>query len=1089
MSADDVRQASWVRRVSDDGIKRICGDLAYERGQGYVDAERVESISTGDQGRLLLASVEGSRARPYSTMVTALGSDTDGEPAWTGRCSCPVQTTCKHVAAVVLTAREHLVEEDGATQATPWQRQLDDALGVAKRSGRRASNDAQEPQSGALAVGLVQDRRGRIVDIEVRPTRPTKAGTWHRAMGWGQIISPQGASGLHRRQVTALRALHRSTSRSYWTHTSHPLLLSEVAPEFWMLLRRVLDEGVELVPDPAHPTPVSTSVRAEPVWCGVVLDENDDGSVQVRASTPDLPADATPIALGSPPSAVAWVEGTQLAIAPCEDEIDPLTASLLGRRPISVPADEVVDFVDTYLPRLERSTTVRRPGEGTGALPAEVEPIRLHLQVTGLDEGGVQVDQHLAYGDEQMPVDLSHAFVGRRRLEEQALVERLVPELSPLGLMEQVGGLSWWPIERVSLDGLAAVRFVEMVEALARHADLVIERLGELPVFEEITADPQIAVGTHEPDAPDGTDWFDLHVAVSIDGEEVPFEPLFQALVRGDGHMVLASGSYFRLDHPSLHRLRDLIVEAREMQDRPGEGTKVNRFQVGLWEELVALGVVGEQASTWQESVDRLRGLDTFAPPDLPEGLQATLRPYQQDGYAWLSTLWDAQLGGILADDMGLGKTVQVLAMLERARAAGDLTQPVLVVAPTSMVGVWMSEAARFAPELRVAQVTETSTKRGAALENVVAGADVVVTTYTVLRIDAEAFQTLPWRGLVLDEAQAVKNHQSKTYQAVRRVRAPFRLAMSGTPLENSLMDLWALLSVTAPGLYPKPEEFTTRYRRPIESGKAPELLAQLQRRIRPLMMRRTKHEVAADLPEKQIQVANIAMTPVHARIYEQHLQRERQRVLGLLDDPDGNQIAILAALTRLRQLALDPALVDDSYDNVTPSAKLSTLVEHVEELAAEGHRALVFSQFTRYLKRAESALAQADIGTCYLDGTMSAKQRAAEVTAFRAGSAPAFLISLKAGGTGLTLTEADYVFVLDPWWNPATEAQAIDRTHRIGQDKPVMVYRLVSQGTIEEKVVALQQRKRDLFDQVLGDGGALSGAITPEDVKGLLDL
>lgn len=1061
--------------------------MAYERGQGYVDAERVESISAGDQGRLLLATVGGSRSRPYSTMVTALGSDAEGEPAWTGRCSCPVQLTCKHVAAVVLTAREQLTETGEATRPQAWRRQLDDALGSAARSGRRHGAGTQEPQSGALALGLVQDRRGNLIDIEVRPTRPTKSGSWHRGMGWGQIVGPQSTAGIHRRQVAALRALHRATARSYWHQPGQPLLLSEVAPEFWVLLRRVLDEGVELVPDPAHPVPVSTSVRPETVWCGVVLEETDDGSVQVRASVPDLPADATPIALGSPPSAVAWIVGTDLTIAPCEDEIDSLTANLLGRRPIDVPADEVADFVETYLPRLEKTTVVRRPGEGAERSTGS-DRVRLHLRVCAHEDDGLQIDQQLAYGEELMPVELTHAFVGRRRLEEQAVVERVAPELSPLGLMERVGGLSWWPLAQVRLDGLASVRFLEILDGLAHQDDLLVERVGDLPVFEEITAEPLIEVGTEESESRD-TDWFDLHVAVSIDGEEVPFEPLFQALARGDGHMMLASGSYFSLDHPSLHRLRDLIVEAREMQDSAGEGTKVNRYQVGLWEELVALGVVGEQAGAWEESVGRLRALDTFTPPDPPPTLRATLRPYQQDGYAWLATLWDAGLGGILADDMGLGKTVQVLAMLERARGAGDLAKPVLVVAPTSMVGVWTSEAERFAPDLRIAQAAETSGKRGTSLEQVVAAADVVVTTYTVLRIDAEAFHGLDWRGLVLDEAQAVKNHQSKTYQAVRRVRAPFRLAMSGTPLENSLMDLWSLLSVTAPGLYPKPEEFTTRYRRPIESGKAPELLGQLRRRIRPLMMRRTKDEVAADLPQKQIQIANIALTPVHARIYEQHLQRERQRVLGLLDDPDANQIAILAALTRLRQLALDPALIDDAYADVTPSAKLTALVEHVQELAAEGHRALVFSQFTRYLKRAGDALAKAGLDTCYLDGTMSAKARAAEVTAFRGGDAPAFLISLKAGGTGLTLTEADYVFVLDPWWNPATEAQAIDRTHRIGQDKPVMVYRMVSQGTIEDKVVALQQRKRDLFDQVLGDGGALSGAITADDVKGLLDL
>lgn len=248
-------------------------------------------------------------------------------------------------------------------------------------------------------------------------------------------------------------------------------------------------------------------------------------------------------------------------------------------------------------------------------------------------------------------------------------------------------------------------------------------------------------------------------------------------------------------------------------------------------------------------------------------------------------------------------------------------------------------------------------------------------------------------------------------------------------------------------------------------------------------MLRRTKAEVAADLPERQVQVLDITMSPAHARIYDRHLQRERQRVLGLLADPDANRIAILASITRLRQLALDPVLVDDEHAAVG-SAKIDALVEHLVELQREGHRALVFSQFTRFLRRVQTRLAQERIGTTYLDGGTT--KRAEVIREFREGDATAFLISLKAGGFGLTLTEADYVFILDPWWNPAAEAQAIDRTHRIGQTKNVMVYRLISSGTIEEKVLALQDRKRDLFTQVVDDGGALSGALTADDLRGL---
>jgi SNF2 family DNA or RNA helicase len=398
-----------------------------------------------------------------------------------------------------------------------------------------------------------------------------------------------------------------------------------------------------------------------------------------------------------------------------------------------------------------------------------------------------------------------------------------------------------------------------------------------------------------------------------------------------------------------------------------------------------------------------------------------------------------------------------------------------------------MGELESFAPHLPAVAVTATERKRGTSLADAIAGAHVVITSYAVLRLDDTAFHGVDWGGVVLDEAQFVKNRQAKTHVAVRRLGAPFTLGVTGTPLENSLMDLWSLLSLTAPGLYPRPDVFTKSYRRPIESGERPELLDHLRRRIRPLMLRRTKEQVAIDLPPKQIQVLPLDPHPAHRHIYDQHLQRERQRVLGLLDDPDANRVAILAALTRLRQLALDPSLVDDAHAGSATPAKIDYLIDQLRELAAEGHRALVFSQFTGFLRHVETALDRAGIETAYLDGSTTDRQ--AVIRGFREGDATAFLISLKAGGFGLTLTEADYVFVLDPWWNPAAEAQAIDRAHRIGQRRPVTVYRLVSAGTIEEKVVALQERKRDLFQRVVDDGGALSGAITAADIRDLLSL
>jgi len=479
----------------------------------------------------------------------------------------------------------------------------------------------------------------------------------------------------------------------------------------------------------------------------------------------------------------------------------------------------------------------------------------------------------------------------------------------------------------------------------------------------------------------------------------------------------------------------------------------------------------------------------------LPDTVRATLRPYQVQGFTWLAFLWQHQLGGILADDMGLGKTLQTLALLAHAAAPpADLAHPArrrpfLVVAPTSVVATWRSEAARFTPGLDVRVITATEAAGGIPLTDAAAGADVVVTSYTLFRLDFEAYQAHGWVGLILDEAQFVKNRASQVHRCARDLKTPFKLAITGTPMENSLLELHALFAIVAPGLFPSLRRFTEEYVRPAARGDTPEVLTRLRRRIRPLLLRRTKEVVAPELPPKQEQVLQIELNPRHRALYDTFLQRERQKLFGLIDDLDKNRFIVFRSLTLLRLLSLDASLVDEKYAGV-PSSKLDALFEQLADVVAEGHRALVFSQFTSFLKKAAARLDARGIAYCYLDG--STLRRSEVIDRFKTGAEPVFLISLKAGGFGLTLTEADYVFLLDPWWNPATETQAIDRTHRIGQTKNVMVYRMVATGTIEEKVMALQKRKAELFDQVLGDAEAhapgFRDALTAADIRGLLE-
>jgi SNF2 family DNA or RNA helicase len=658
-----------------------------------------------------------------------------------------------------------------------------------------------------------------------------------------------------------------------------------------------------------------------------------------------------------------------------------------------------------------------------------------------------------------------------------------------------------------TLQGLDAAEFAGKALPAVELLDRVrVDIVGERPDYRELTDVPTLTVTTVETDQ---RDWFDLGVYVRVEGRDVPFAKLFTALSKGQKKLLLVDNSYLSLDQPVFDELRRLIEEASALAEWE-TGLRISRYQASLWSDFEDLADETEQAQTWREAAAGLLAVDAV----LPAGLRATFRPYQQDGFNWLAFLWKHRLGGILADDMGLGKTLQALALVSHVRASVDQQgtdaaerRPFLVVAPTSVVSNWVAEAARFTPGLTVRGITATEAKSERSLADVVngaAGADIVVTSYALFRLDFDAYQALDWAGLILDEAQFVKNHASKAHACAVELRAPFKLAITGTPMENSLTDLWSLFAIVAPGLFASGRRFAEEYVRPI-SGAGPggaaadadaradgdaaahsaERLARLRRRIRPLMMRRTKELVATELPAKQEQVLRIDLAPRHRKLYDTFLQKERQKLLGLIEDLDRNRFIVFRSLTLLRMLSLDASLVDEKYADI-PSSKLDALLEQLEDVVAEGHRALIFSQFTSFLGKAAARLASRGIAYEYLDG--STLRRASVIERFKGGHAPVFLISLKAGGFGLNLTEADYVFLLDPWWNPATEMQAVDRTHRIGQTRSVNVYRLVATGTIEEKVMALRDRKAALFDAVMDDDAMFSTALTAEDIRGLLE-
>ena len=1046
---------AWVLEPSEADLVSFFGTQTYDRGRDYAAQNRVGSILSAE--KLISAQVRGSGYHSYRVSVVR---QFVGEPL-TSRCACPVGWACKHAAALLIHARN----AQSSRSIPQWRRALDPVVQV-----------SSESRDGiGLALQVDDDGSGPVL----LPLRQGKERWIKTGASWSDLKFTR--DGIDRNQLEIVNALRDAHRVDHYYGTPQRLALRTLQPTMWDLLHQAVAAGVVLLPGEGPgrsllPQPMLSSHTAE---LNFTLEKTDEGvelSPVVRLDGQEFRFTWKDL-LGSPAHGVAIRTREHFLLAPLKHVLSESEHTLFTAGDMSIPATDVGVFATGYLPRLRERFEVE---VGAGVTLPTPKPPKLRCMVT-FDGQEALVQWGFRYLLEGRPHDLALHPTGSEPPLRDRAAERELAESVTEGPWREVDREGHAVLRDVSVTGLPLIALVgEVLPALEERDDVLVETTHDAPSFQHADEAPTISLNLT--DSARG-DWFDLGVDVSVAGENVPFGPLFQALAAGQDHLILDSGTWFMLDAPELEQLRALIEEARVLVDNDGDTFQLRPEHAGLWQELVELGVVAEQSAAWQSAVGALLDHTELADLEPPSGLHATLRPYQREGFAWLSFLWRTRLGGILADEMGLGKTLQSLAMAQGVLEAGELDHPILVVAPTSVIGTWEAEAARFTPELKVVTVNGTEKRRGVPLGEAIDGAHIVLTSYTLLRLESEAYLDLDWSAVFLDEAQFVKNASSKAHQAARRLRARVKIALTGTPLENNLMDLWSLLSITAPGLFPDPKRFTEVYRKPIEGGDG-DALARLHRRTRPLILRRTKATVATELPDKQEQIVPVPLSPVHRKLYDRHLTRERQKVLGLVGDMNRNRITILRSLTLLRQLSLAPSLVDPEYPAV--SAKIDALLELMDEVRSGGHRALVFSQFTSFLALVKDRLTEEGIAFEYLDGRT--RNRPERIQAFREGEAPVFLISLKAGGFGLNLTEADYVFILDPWWNPAAESQAIDRTHRIGQDKPVNVYRLVSADTIEEKVVALQERKRDLFDAVVGQNSDVAAPLSADDIRGLLE-
>jgi superfamily II DNA or RNA helicase len=731
-----------------------------------------------------------------------------------------------------------------------------------------------------------------------------------------------------------------------------------------------------------------------------------------------------------------------------ETQQDSMLSKILGDA--RVPADELVEGLDLQ--------TVTLP-------PVPCLSVRAPMQLRGsdtligelmFDYDGVKVPW-FPPGKVAVQTNRQRAIRRSEKAEQQAKTR-----LDDLGFREM--RVSW--AERDSLE-VSSKRVPQATRELVAEG----WRVEADGVLYRPASDFKLAVTTN-------IDWFELDAQVDFGGQQVALPKILDAARRGETTITLGDGSVGMLPDDWLKKygiLADLGTTTE------AGGLRFGRAQAALLDTLLA-NQPGSQADPEFTKVrQELTAFEGVEAIDAPAGFQGELRPYQREGLGWLEYLRRFEFGGILADDMGLGKTIQVLALLQRRRSRRQAKGPSLIVVPRSLVFNWIQEAAKFTPRLKVLDYTGQGRR---ALRDDFDKYDLVVTTYGTLRSDIVDLSQITFDYAILDEAQAIKNADSQSAKAARLLKARARLAMTGTPIENHLGELWSIFEFLNPGMLGSANVFK-RHAAALTGGdeQGRRLLA---RALRPFILRRTKRQVVKDLPEKVEQTLYCDLETEQRQMYEGLKLHYRN---ALLRKDDGalqrSKIEVLEALLRLRQASCHPGLIDKTR-TAEPSAKLEMLLPQLEEVIEEGHKALVFSQFTSFLSIVRKRLDDAGIVYEYLDG--KTRDREARVERFQNDpDVPLFLISLKAGGLGLNLTAAEYVYLLDPWWNPAVEAQAIDRSHRIGQTQQVFAYRLIARDTVEQKILELQQKKRDLADAILGGDSRMISTLSRDDLEFLL--
>lgn len=995
----------------------------------YTSGNRITNVRISEQGDAASANVQGSGTRPYAVRIAL--RDRDGARVVESDCSCPAGHACKHGAALALS----LIERESDSAVDAWMRRMLEAFAQSPQpsAGERLayaidSRESHGSRTLRLTPYVLPEAREfsfyNLTNARVRFITQTDIVA-------GRLVSASGLLGLGQDLSPAILAmlvdLLVSRGVLHWRAVSAPAL--ERVP--------IRDAALE--------------------WR-----TGADGLVRLHLSGHD---DAVLL-----PTAPLWyVDPQRNHAGPVEIDVAPDVAAALARAPALSP--EQAQRVQIALHRQLRGANVRGPAHDLALQIDEREPqpvLRLSAVEGGRAGGGLL----FAYGDQMIPPADPRETIRVTSGESVTVWPR--DRAAERRAQERLERLDFPPYGED-----AWLQFLERDAPQLRDDGWRIEIAPSFP-FRIVEAGDEWSAEVYESGA---AQWFELELGIDVDGTRVSLLPvLIDALSRSGLDLDADPATLARRQTPFVGRVpgggyvalpvdrvaRVLATLGGLFGDRRSAPKARVRVPVLQAASLAASGAIATHWTNAPSIRAMLDDLANFAQRDvaIPPSFAGVLRPYQREGVAWLQTLREHRAGGILADDMGLGKTVEVLAHVAVERAAGRLTHPVLVVSPTSVAPNWRAEIARFLPGAEDA---------------------FVLTSYALLLRNIDDFASREWSIAVLDEAQAIKNPRSKGALAASRLRAGQRIALTGTPIENHLEELWSIFNYAVPGLLPERARFSRLFRTPIEKHGDADRRAALGARITPFLLRRTKEGVAQELPEKTEIVQRVPLIGRQRDLYETIRLTMHKRVRDEVERRGlaRSRIVVLDALLKLRQVCCDPRLLKlDAARGIDESQKLDALLEMLESLIEDGRRILLFSQFTSMLDLIVPELGKRNVPFVELRG--DTRDRETPVARFQNREVPLFLISLKAGGTGLNLTAADTVIHYDPWWNPAVERQATDRAHRIGQEQHVFVYKLIAEDTVEERILELQDRKAALADSLFDESGSSTLAFDLSELERL---